>query len=73
MKQGIGEAEIVDLIVQAAPFGVPRRLQVRRSQIVDGRFKLVHGEWYEHFELVAAEAALPAVFRWTRRTPVAGG
>ncbi|WP_410585986.1 DUF5988 family protein [Amycolatopsis sp. lyj-23] len=72
MKRADGREDLVDLVVQAAPAGIPRRLQVRRSRIVDGRFKLVRGDWYEHFELVAAEVARPTVFRWTMRTPIAG-
>ena len=71
MNREDGQNEIVDVIVEAAPAGVPRRFRVRRSQIVDRTLKLPRAGGYDHLELVAAEAAVPAVFRWTMRTAIA--
>jgi hypothetical protein len=73
MKRDTPEDGIVDVTLEAAPAGVPAVVQVRRSQIVDRKIKLMRCGGYDHFELVAmaSENDSRAVFRWTMRTKIA--
>lgn len=71
--------ELVDVLLQGGPEAIPRTIQVKKSELADGKLKIEHLGGYEHFERATGhntdsdthDPDLKETFQWTLRTKIA--